>query len=294
MKNLFQFIIIKLQLILNLKTVYELPKNVYLNEDNIFDADLNKSIKLNNIAYSILSLVNGKNSTDDLVSILLKKYNVEKSVLERDIKTLFHGLKDKNLIECKLKGNKLLAYFFNLFIGQYTYKKRYTIPNSNILTFLLLIYVIIKKLFILVLFTILASVFFSTSFPIDNTIIIYYFTFIFAVILGFVLHEWLHIVTSRLNKQKIHGYILLKKFTISVVKDDSELGIMSTLLGPLIPSILGIFLLLLSLNTHNTPLFLVGLAFSTNIINLLPFTTDGKRVLQKILIKKLIKWKEED
>ena len=58
--NLFTFLIEKIKALLKIKTVFIIPKSVDLNENLIFDKDLNKSITLNGVAYEILKLVNGK------------------------------------------------------------------------------------------------------------------------------------------------------------------------------------------------------------------------------------------
>jgi Zn-dependent protease len=61
------------------------------------------------------------------------------------------------------------------------------------------------------------------------------------------------------------------------------------LLGPLIPSILGIAFIVISIKIQSIMTFLVGIGFAINVINLLPFTQDGKGILEKILMKKLMK-----
>lgn len=293
--NLFTiFIIEKLKSLLKLKTVFFVPNNVCLGENSVIDTDLNKSVKLNDVAYNILSLLDGKNTIEDIVSILLKKYNVSKQILERDINSIVSNLQDKNLVECKIVGNKILVFFFNLAIGQYLYKKRYSIPKSKIATFLLLFYIVVKKLFIMWLITIIPVYFFISNFTLDfNNMVNYaigcYFVFILAMILGFVLHEWVHIVVSKIQNQEIHGYILAKRFTVSIVKVNTESSLLSILLGPLVPSILGIVFILISLKTQSMMTFLLGIGFVINIINLLPFTKDGKGILEKILMKKLMK-----
>ena len=99
--NLFTFIIEKLKSLLKIKAVFIIPKNVELSENLIFDTDLDKSITLNGVAYEILKLLNGINTIDDIVSELIKKYNVKKDVLERDINTIVSNLQDKNLVGSK-------------------------------------------------------------------------------------------------------------------------------------------------------------------------------------------------
>lgn len=293
--NLFTiFIIEKLKSLLKLKTVFFIPKNVCVGENFIIDTTLDKSIKLNDVAYNILNLLDGKNTIDDVVSRLLKKYNVSKQILERDINSIVSNLQDKNLVECKVVGNKILAFFFNLAIGQYLHKKRYSVPKSKIVTFLFLFYIVMKKLFMMWFITIIPICFFISNFTLDfNNTVNYaigcYFVFIFAMILGFVLHEWTHIVVSKIQNQEFHGYILAKRFTVSIVKVNTESSLLSILLGPLVPSILGIVFILISLKTQSIMPFLLGTAFVINIINLLPFTKDGKGILEKILMKKLMK-----
>jgi ABC-type branched-subunit amino acid transport system permease subunit len=144
------------------------------------------------------------------------------------------------------------------------------------------------------LITIIPVYFFISNFTLDfNNMVNYaigcYFVFIFAMILGFVLHEWIHIVVSKIQNQEIHGYILAKRFTVSIVKVNTESSLLSILLGPIVPSILGIVFILISLKTQSMMTFLLGIGFVINIINLLPFTKDGKGILEKILMKKLMK-----
>lgn len=292
--NLFTFIIEKLKSLLKIKTVFIIPKNVELSENLIFDTDLNKSITLNGVAYEILRLLNGINTIDDIVSELIKKYNVKKNVLERDINTIISNLQDKNLVESKITGNKIAVLFLNLGIFQYMHKKRYSIPKSKIFTFLLLLYIIIKKLFIMWIIAIITVYFFINNFASEfndkiNYAISGYFVFIFAMIFGFVLHEWIHIAVSKIQKQRLHGYILARKFTVSIVKINTESSLLSILLGPLIPSILGIAFIVISIKMQSIMIFLVGIGLAINLINLLPFTQDGKGILEKILMKKLIK-----
>lgn len=298
--NLFTFIIEKLKSLLKIKTVFIFPKNVELNENLVFDADLNKSITLNGVAYEILKLLNGTNTIDDIVSDLLKKYNVKKDVLEKDIKTVISNLQDKNLVESRIVGNKVAVFFLNLVVFQYIHKKRYSVPKSKTLTFLLLFYIVIKKLFIMWMITIIPIYFIINNFTSELNDKIYYaiscyFIFIFATIFGFVLHEWIHIAVSKIQKQRFHGYILARRFTVGIVKISTESSLLSILLGPLIPSIMGAILILISIKMNSIITFLIGIGFAINVINLLPFTQDGKGILGKILMKKLmkgaIKWK---
>lgn len=289
MKKFLNFIIFKLQTILKLKIVYLCPKGVFLNENNVFDSDLNVKIKINSTAYSILELLNNELSFNEIITILLNKYSVHRNLLEKDVLNLFNDLEEKNLFERKVKGNKIITYFFNVFIGQYIYKKRYTIPKSNIYTFLLLLYLILKKLFLVILFSIIITIYFKKNFIININIINNYYIFIFSIILGFVIHEWVHIFISRLKFKKVHGYIMLKKFTISIVKLNSESTFKSILLGPVIPSFLGIIFIISYFVYNNITFLFIGLAFVINIINLLPFASDGKRLLEKFLIMNLRK-----
>lgn len=294
MKLFIIFIIEKLKSLLKLKTVFFIPENVCISENFVIDTDLDKSVKLNDVACNILSLIDGKNTVEDIVSILLKKYNVSKEILERDINIIVSNLQNKNLVECKIVGNKILVFFFNLAIGQYVQKKRYSIAKSKIATFLLLFYIVVKKLFIMWLITIMPVYFFINNFTLDsnyriNYAIGCYFVFIFSMIFGFVLHEWIHIAVSKIQNQETHGYILAKRFTVSIVKVNAESSLLSILLGPLIPSILGIIFIFISLKTQSMMTFLLGIGFVINIINLLPFTKDGKGILEKILMKKLMK-----
>lgn len=292
--NLFTFIIEKLKSLLKIKTVFIFPKNVELNENLVFDADLNKSITLNGVAYEILKLLNGTNTIDDIVSDLLKKYNVKKDVLEKDIKTVISNLQDKNLVESRIVGNKVAVFFLNLVVFQYIHKKRYSVPKSKTLTFLLLFYIVIKKLFIMWMITIIPIYFIINNFTSELNDKIYYaiscyFIFIFATIFGFVLHEWIHIAVSKIQKQRFHGYILARRFTVGIVKISTESSLLSILLGPLIPSIMGAILILISIKMNSIITFLIGIGFAINVINLLPFTQDGKGILGKILMKKLMK-----
>lgn len=292
--NLVTFIIEKLKSLLKIKTVFIFPKNVELNENLVFDTDLNKSITLNGVAHEILNLLNGTNTIDDIVSELLKKYNVKKDVLEKDIKTVISNLQDKNLVESKITGNKIAVFFLDIGIFQYTHKKRYSVPESKTLTFLLLFYIVMKKLFVMWVITIIPAYFFINNFASEFNNKVYYaiscyFIFIFSMIFGFVLHEWIHIAVSKIQKQRFHGYILARRFTVSIVKVNTESSLLSILLGPLIPSIIGVVFIIISIKIQSIMTFLVGIGFATNAINLLPFTQDGKGILGKILMKKLMK-----
>lgn len=294
MKLFVIFIIEKLKSLLKLRTVFFIPKDVCIGENLIVDNALDKSVKLNHVAYNILSLLDGNNTLDNIASLLVEKYEVSKQVLERDINIILNNLQEKNLVERKIIGNKLLAFLFNLTIGQYLYKKRYSIPKSKISTFLLLLYIVIKKLFIMWIAIIIPICFFTSNFSLNFNSEIYYaigcyFTFIFSIIIGFVLHEWIHIVVTQVQNKEVHGYILAKRFTVSIVKLNTESSIMSILLGPLVPSILGFVLIFISLIVQNLMIFLLGVGFVINIINLLPFTKDGNGILEKILMKKMMK-----
>lgn len=292
--NLFTFLIEKIKALLKIKTVFIIPKSVLLNENLIFDKDLNKSITLNGVAYEILKLMNGKNNIDDIVSELLKKYNVKKAVLERDVTNILRNLQDKNLVESKVIGNKIAVILLNLSIFQYVYKKRYSVSNSKVAALLLLLYVVTKKLFIMWVITFITIYFFKNNLAIEfNDKIDYaidcYIVFIFSIIVGFVIHEWIHIVVSKIQNQEFRGYILARRFTVSIVKVNTESSLLSILLGPLIPSIIGIIIIAISIKIQSIMIFVLGIGFAVNAINLLPFTQDGKGILRKILMKKLMK-----
>lgn len=299
--NLFTFLIEKIKALLKIKTVFIIPKSVDLNENLIFDKDLNKSITLNGVAYEILKLVNGKNSIDDIVIELLKKYNVKKTVLERDVINILSNLQDKNLVEIKVIGNKIAVLFLNISIFQYVYKKRYSVSESKFGSLILLLYVVTKKLFVMWIITFITIYLFKHNLTSEfnekiNYAIDCYMVFILSIISGFVMHEWIHIAVSKIKNQEFRGYILARRFTVSIVKVNTESSLLSILLGPLIPSILGIIIIAISIKIQSIMIFALGIGFAVNAINLLPFTQDGKGILRKILMKKLmkgaIKWKK--
>lgn len=299
--NLFTFLIEKIKALLKIKTVFIIPKNVDLNENLIFDKDLNKSITLNGVAYEILKLVNGKNTIDDIVEELLKKYNVEKTVLERDVINILSNLQDKNLVESKVIGNKIVVLFLNISICQYVYKKRYSVSESKFGCLIILLYVITKKLFVMWVITFITIYLFKHNLASEfnekiNYAIDCYIIFILSIISGFVMHEWIHIAVSKIQNQEFRGYILARRFTVSIVKVNTESSLLSILLGPLIPSILGIIIIAISIKIQSIMIFTLGIGFAINAINLLPFTQDGKGILSKVLMKKLmkgaIKWKK--
>lgn len=299
--NLFTFLIEKIKALLKIKTVFIIPKSVDLNENLIFDKDLNKSITLNGVAYEILKLVNGKNSIDDIVIELLKKYNVKKTVLERDVINILSNLQDKNLVEIKVIGNKIAVLFLNISIFQYVYKKRYSVSESKFGSLILLLYVVTKKLFVMWIITFITIYLFKHNLTSEfnekiNYAIDCYMVFILSIISGFVMHEWIHIAVSKIQNQEFCGYILARRFTVSIVKVNTESSLLSILLGPLIPSILGIIIIAISIKIQSIMIFALGIGFAVNAINLLPFTQDGKGILRKVLMKKLmkgaIKWKK--
>ncbi|GIM33230.1 PqqD family protein [Paraclostridium bifermentans] len=292
--NLFTFLIEKIKALLKIKTVFIIPKSVDLNENLIFDKDLNKSITLNGVAYEILKLVNGKNSIDDIVIELLKKYNVKKTVLERDVINILSNLQDKNLVEIKVIGNKIAVLFLNISIFQYVYKKRYSVSESKFGSLILLLYVVTKKLFVMWIITFITIYLFKHNLTSEfnekiNYTIDCYMVFILSIISGFVMHEWIHIAVSKIKNQEFRGYILARRFTVSIVKVNTESSLLSILLGPLIPSILGIIIIAISIKIQSIMIFALGIGFAVNAINLLPFTQDGKGILRKILMKKLMK-----
>lgn len=292
--NLFTFLIEKIKALLKIKTVFIIPKSVDLNENLIFDKDLNKSITLNGVAYEILKLVNGKNSIDDIVIELLKKYNVKKTVLERDVINILSNLQDKNLVEIKVIGNKIAVLFLNISIFQYVYKKRYSVSESKFGSLILLLYVVTKKLFVMWIITFITIYLFKHNLTSEfnekiNYAIDCYMVFILSIISGFVMHEWIHIAVSKIKNQEFRGYILARRFTVSIVKVNTESSLLSILLGPLIPSILGIIIIAISIKIQSIMIFALGIGFAVNAINLLPFTQDGKGILRKILMKKLMK-----
>ncbi|WP_195948200.1 PqqD family protein [Paraclostridium bifermentans] len=292
--NLFTFLIEKIKALLKIKTVFIIPKSVDLNENLIFDKDLNKSITLNGVAYEILKLVNGKNTIDDIVIELLKKYNVKKTVLERDVINILSNLQDKNLVESKVIGNKILVLFLNISIFQYVYKKRYSVSESKLGSLILLLYVVTKKLFVMWIITFITIYLFKHNLAAEfnekiNYAIDCYIVFILSIISGFVMHEWIHIAVSKIQNKEFCGYILARRFTVSIVKVNTESSLLSILLGPLIPSILGIIIIAISIKIQSIMIFTLGIGFAINVINLLPFTQDGKGILRKILMKKLMK-----
>lgn len=89
---------------MNLETKFRFAEEWNLHKEELKDKkyylfNVNKGdiIKLNEVSFNILVNINGENTIQEIIDIILKQFDVENDILIKDIEGLFNKCLEKNI-----------------------------------------------------------------------------------------------------------------------------------------------------------------------------------------------------
>ncbi|ENH95841.1 hypothetical protein J416_14051 [Gracilibacillus halophilus YIM-C55.5] len=260
------------------------------------DTDIDQVHQINDITMMMLKQINGKDSIEIIADQLVSLYDWPRKQVLNDLLSLIHTLNYRYLINIKnpMKGRiKIKEIIMKLFFflgtiqgDQWFMRKRYSLKCHPLLT--------IWRIFI----------FFCTSYLIAFMFIIFFvitILFIFdrltpvsllltvaPVVMSMTIHEYCHYLFYQLldtkNRTPYLGYALGKAQIVRTPLPFRN-DLMVTLMGPLIPVIIGSFIILIGLfsSTNIEHIILAGSIFCSHIMFLIPPCHDGKRIFRMFM-----------
>jgi hypothetical protein len=279
------------------KLVPTLPSGVHLSDEGLVDEHLDATVPLNPTAHVMVSQVDGKKGISEIIETVAKKFNVEEEIISNDIGGLFKDLQKNYMINWEQRsGNRMKDVLLRLF-GQYKpgYFERFEMTEMRFFDILLrMMQVVLRKI---VIFWAIFMLLFIPSYVYTQSEFLlqlaYYFTIVyFGLITGFALHETMHAYLHRKMEPRRVGFLAADwmsiRFVRPVIMPYPKKMIWVTLLGPLVPGSIGVIGLLLVpfINGNDTIIYTLNTFFITyalHLFYLLPFTGDGKSVINQIM-----------
>ncbi|MCD7036038.1 PqqD family protein [Metabacillus sp. GX 13764] len=277
------------------------PEGVAVKGKFIHDEKISAKLPVNQTAKAILEEVDGKKNIDEIIEAVTKKFKVDKDRIFQDTAALFAGLNEKHFLNWKYASNSKVKEGLANFFAQYKrgYHERFPSEGSSFpAIFLLMLSAVTKKIAIFWLFVMILS---AAGYIIAPTPFIlwlaYYITVVYAGLMAsFAVHEAMHASMHRKMAGSLgSGYLAADLMSIKFVRPAAaqyELKyIWITLLGPIVPAVIGIVGYTLSMTlmeggTLGSTCQALSLTFLIHILYLLPFIGDGKSAVKQLLFRK--------
>ncbi|MBD0379610.1 PqqD family protein [Paenibacillus sedimenti] len=290
-------------MMLFLDDIPSLPVSVQTDGERIIDVLMKESYPLNESGAYMLSLVDHHRSFKVIAAEVAERYSIDLSKAESEVLLFFAGLNEHYLVNVKRRNVRLrlsYAWFYmrTLELRQlvllWERRERYDIPpmaaRHPLLMFLYLVFAI-PYYYLLALF-----VMFLLFLQIENFDVMAAGLFTINIFVSIAVHEFAHVFGLYMTgEQDKMLYVGRKNFTIGLYRKTlmEWKEIVVSLLGPLLPALIGLELLYFArLNSSNSLAF-IAFIWISNIFTLL--STDGKNIraaLWGILRKKYFKARE--
>ncbi|PXV86710.1 coenzyme PQQ synthesis protein D (PqqD) [Lachnotalea glycerini] len=282
----------------------DFPPRVKLIDNIISDDALQYETKLNSTALAVFKLVDGKNNLLDIVKDMNFQYGCKDDRVLNDVNQLILDANKRNILNLKIESNNLLYKNIARLIFNILYRRveRYDILDSNFfMIFVQLCKIIISKLKGLVIILDLAILFILyLSYDFNQTIYEYawnIFAYVNLFIIGTVtsisMHETLHAYYFRkISNQTKSGFFVIRGMMMSFKrrKDQQISGLWVELSGPFITFVIGaagyVSTYFLIPKEFYLYFYIFFFSYLIQIVNLLPFSGDGKNILLRILFSK--------
>lgn len=265
----------------------EVPEAIVLTEDHLEDTSLNYKFPLNETAREIIKCIDHKNKVSEITTIISGKYDADYKMVSHDVVTLLELLYERSLLNVKraavIERFKLFLHYmfirnFRGMIDLLKFQKRHDISVDKRRPVQVFGQTMLVMTYVYMFWWVLFSILFVFTTPLS---VIQSLIFMFNFVFSLVMHEYSHIIGLYLTKQ-IHslGYFKSTFFTIGVTRESlsPKKEIVVSLLGPLIPTIIGITLIILGLTLKVDFLIMLSWVWVINIFALI--FTDGKSIVQ--------------
>ncbi|MFA9379031.1 MAG: hypothetical protein ACERKZ_20145 [Lachnotalea sp.] len=288
----------------NVNIIPYFPHGVRMTGNSIYDDALQFETKLNTTALSIFKLVDDKNSFADIIEKMNIQYGCKDNSILRDVNKLLFDANKRNIINFKIKSKNIVYMLLAKIVFSIIKRSnvRYDIFGNNLFKILIqLLRILIAKfigLAIIINFSLLLILFLSNN----SNYIVYGYTLqilvginllIIGSITSIALHESLHAYYFRkMVKQVNSGFFALEGITMSFKRrrDQNISGVWVELSGPFITFMIGavgyFITYIVMPNKMDFYLYIFFFTYLVQILNLLPFSGDGRNILLRILFNK--------
>lgn len=280
------------------KLVPYFPSGVSIENNSIYDKTIETSLPINHTAKVMLMEVDGEKDINEIIHNLNKKFKIDEEILFKDIASLFGDLNKNYLLNWKVKTNHFLMDSIMNFLSQYKigYRERFEIHHDSFWgIFFKILLVVIRKIIVFWVGVLALStlVYFYTELEFVLSLA-YYFSIVYiGLILSFTLHETMHAYIHRKMTSKCPGFIasdvMSVKFIRPIIRPYKKKMIWITIVGPLIPGIIGMLgVILLQIFSVSgvlaSTLYVIFIIFAAHLLYLLPFLGDGKSVIKQLML----------
>ncbi|MEH7111736.1 PqqD family peptide modification chaperone [Neobacillus niacini] len=267
---------------LSKKDIPSFPKQVTLHPKFIRDESFNENYNINVTGHYILSLVDDSKTIGDIVKITKKKYKIKEELAHHDCVSLFETLNKEFLLNIKRKGisDRFSAFVFFVRTFQFRQLFEFFQLNKRFDNAFLKKNLIITFFYLLIVTPYLNGGLLAISFLIlyvSNPVTIWEPIMLGGgFILSIAVHEFSHVLGLYMMKEiKKLGFIGKRNLNMGVFRKrvDPRKDIFVSLMGPIIPFLIGNLLFLLSsIEIVQT----IGIIWMLNLFTL--FSTDGKNI----------------
>ncbi|MGG4156817.1 hypothetical protein [Bacillus muralis] len=276
----------------------KLSESVKGIDNALYDTDLDLTIPLNNIARIIIKEMDGKNTCGDIFEKTKDLFSIDNEIYFIDLKEFILMINSKGIINLRYKNYYPLIEEAINFIAQYHPKLRFRYEENKDAGFL--------RVFFLMFNIVMKQVFIFWFIPTIYLIVLFYlsqsnqFLFLFGnmtmafsgLISSFALHEAIHIKLYR-NKCENHakGCVIVNLLSIKFIRPeytcDFKSSLLVTLMGPLVPGLIGCLYFVLMTMSNVNQIWLVPFSFFffsyvLHLLFLIPFWGDGKSLFTRL------------
>ena len=279
-----------------------IPEEVERHKEYLYDRNLDICIPVNETAY--LMLLKADKNTDyiEIAEEIEKMAHVGMDRVTKDVIAVFSQLNEHYLLNWANRGtsfgSKIQALFLNL-IRQYNanYHERVNIKRKNLFgLFTSLFFSFGRKIGMLLIMILIGTIVirFCKGDNFFADILVGISLASLGVFFSSIIHELAHLYTYwKIAGDCSKGYIAIDRGSVKIMRPD-ELGpnenILVSLLGPLIPGMIGLIIWGCGIIFANGIFYLytIGIAamFIIHLFNLLPFWGDGKNIMKQLIVKK--------
>ncbi|MGE6630762.1 PqqD family protein [Bacillus sp. NPDC077027] len=285
---------------LKIERVPALSPHVTLQKKQITDEQYGSDLPINESAYHMLKQIDGKKTEASITKELTELFQVDESIIARDFYKLLLGMNQHYLVSIHYQSPYALVTTLCQFFKQYQLKRneRYECGSQSFWSIFTTCLAMVTRKIIFFWFMFMIMVGIAYMFVPDASIVaiaIYFSIIYFGLITGTALHEAAHGYSHRkfAGPDGPQGFfasdMMSVKFVRPVLDPFHKKLVWITILGPLVPGILGaigimVTFLFLKENPISTGFFIFSITYFIQLLYLLPFMGDGKSIMKQLLL----------
>lgn len=256
-----------------------LATHAVLEDEAIVDRSLNRRIELNSTGMMMLKKMNGQKTVREIAEEIAEHYRVDSEHVVRDLLALCGQLLMSDVIYLKRYSDwrtRFLTQDFSGMLRRLFLPRRQDIESANLAGILWEIGgVVLRSWWFLLLFFGMTGVFLSQVTG-DKRFFLGVFGFALLFVLGYCLHEGMHVFMLRKSVgNPFLGYVRVTFWHVRIVRPDisPRVNFLVAVSGPLLPTSLGVGLYGLHLFFPQPLIVFSAFMLSLHIFSLIPFPT---------------------